>query len=46
MKFDYAKPDADIRFLLSRDIIAASEEAVEPINPEGPILDDTVSDNF
>ena len=48
MKFDYATPAADIRFLQSRDIIAASEEAAPPpsLIPEDNIKDDVASDNF
>ena len=45
MKFDYTKPAADIRFLQSRDIIAASEAGPSLI-PEDNIKDDVASDNF
>jgi hypothetical protein len=46
MKFDYTKPAADIRFLQSRDIIAASEEAAPSLIPEDGIKDDVANDNF
>ncbi len=46
MKFDYLKPDADIRFPMSRDIIAASEETNPTLIPEDGGKDDVVSDNF
>ena len=47
MKFNYLKPDADIRFPMSRDIIAASEEENKPsLIPEDNIKDDVVVDNF
>ena len=46
MKFDYFKPDADIRFLQSKDIIAASAENSPSLIPEGNVPDDAVPDNF
>lgn len=35
MKQIYTEPKADIRFLLSQDIIAASGEPTQNLNPEG-----------
>ena len=46
MKFDYLKPNADIRFPMSRDIIAASEENKPSLIPEDGIQDDVAPDNF
>jgi len=47
MKTNYLEPSAEIRFLLSKDIIAASEEAPEnPLKPETPPSDDVVVDPF
>ena len=46
MKLSYLEPKADIRFLLSQDIIAESEEAVPPVQPEGQNPDDAVVDPF
>ncbi len=46
MKLQYTEPAAEIRFLLSRDIIAASEEPENPIKPESDLPDDAVPDPF
>jgi hypothetical protein len=47
MKHNYLEPRADIRFLMSTDIIANSEEPYEGINdPEQEPKDDTVNDPF
>ena len=47
MKHNYLEPRADIRFLMSGDIIANSEEPFEGINePEKEPADDTIEDNF
>lgn len=46
MKLSYLEPSADIRFLLSKDIIAASAEPTDPLNPEQPNKDDVVVDPF
>jgi len=46
MKLQYTEPCADIRFLLSRDIIAASGEPQNPIKPEEFGDDDTAPDTF
>jgi len=47
MKHTYFEPRADVRFLLSMDIIAASGEPQGPsIPPEEIPNDDTASDNF
>ena len=48
MKLSYLAPKADVRVLLSQDIIAASEEpgANTPLEPEQPSLDDAVVDPF
>ena len=47
MKLIYIEPSADIRFLLSKDIIAASEEELPPpLKPETFPNDDAVNDPF
>ena len=46
MKLQYTEPAADVRFLLSKDIIAASEEPQNPITPETPGGDDVAEDPF
>lgn len=47
MKHNYFEPRADIRFLTSADIIAASEEPYIGTNePEEEPKDDVVSDPF
>ena len=47
MKLNYIEPSADIRFLLSKDIIAASEEELpDPLKPEQAPGDDTANDPF
>ena len=47
MKHNYLEPRADIRFLMSGDIIANSDEPYEGVNePEKEPADDTVNDNF
>ncbi len=46
MKLKYTLPSAEIRFLLSKDIIAASEEPQSPLNPETPPNDDVAEDPF
>ncbi|MBQ9801695.1 MAG: hypothetical protein IJW51_01310 [Clostridia bacterium] len=46
MKLNYTEPRADIRFLLSKDIIAASEEVGDPLVPEKTPTDDVVADPF
>ncbi len=46
MKLFYLEPKAELRLLLSQDIIAASEEAGggNILNPETPNPDDAVED--
>lgn len=51
MKLNYLAPDAEIRFLLSKDIIAASgeasgEEPENPLNPEQTPGMDLAEDPF
>ncbi|MBR2010948.1 MAG: hypothetical protein IKA06_04300 [Clostridia bacterium] len=46
MKLHYLEPSAEIRFLLSKDIIAASGEPESPLNPETAPKDDVVADPF
>ncbi|MBR3862392.1 MAG: hypothetical protein IKM42_01905 [Clostridia bacterium] len=49
MKLHYLEPSAEIRFLLSKDIIAASQEPQEPqdpLKPETAPNDDVVADPF
>ena len=46
MKLQYTEPAADIRFLLSKDIIAASKEPGSSITPENPGKDDVAVDPF
>ena len=47
MKLAYLEPKADVRFLLSQDIIAASEEGTGPLEPESNRYpDDAVEDPF
>ena len=48
MKLNYIEPSADIRFLLSKDIIAASEEGQlpPPLSPEQSPNDDVANDPF
>ena len=46
MKLQYTEPSADIRFLLSRDIVAASAEPQPPIKPEEFGDDDIAEDTF
>ena len=47
MKLNYIEPSADIRFLLSKDIIAASEEELPPpLSPEKAPNDDVANDPF
>ena len=47
MKTNYLEPSAEIRFLLSKDIIAASDEVPEnPLVPETTPGDDVVVDPF
>ena len=47
MKTNYLEPSAEIRFLLSKDIIAASDEAPEnTLKPENVPGDDAVEDPF
>lgn len=46
MKLSYIEPRAEIRFLLSKDIIAASGEPEKNLNPEGVPGDDVVEDPF
>ena len=49
MKLNYIEPSADIRFLLSKDIIAASEEGEQlppPLDPEKAPNDDVANDPF
>ena len=52
MKFNYLEPRADIRYLLTEDIIASSEEPDEDpddgpaVTPEGDPNDDTANDPF
>ena len=46
MKLFYLEPKAELRLLLSQDIIAASEEpgSAKPLDPESPNPDDAVED--
>ena len=44
MKLHYYEPSAEIRFLLSKDIIAASQEP--DLKPETVNPDDTAEDPF
>ena len=47
MKLTYLEPKAELRLLLSQDIIAASEEGGNtPLDPEKPNPDDAVADPF
>ena len=46
MKLSYKEPRAEIRFLLSRDIIAASGEPEQNLNPEREPGVDAVEDPF
>ena len=46
MKLSYIEPRAEIRFLLSKDIIAASVEPEQTLKPEGVPGDDVVEDPF
>ncbi len=46
MKLSYIEPRAEIRFLLTRDIIAASGEPEQNVYPEGVPGDDIVEDPF
>ncbi len=46
MKLLYLEPSAEIRFLLSKDIIAASQEPENPLKPETAPNDDVVADPF
>ena len=46
MKLHYLEPSAEIRFLLSKDIIAASQEPVDPLKPDAAPSDDVVADPF
>ena len=47
MKFEYSAPAADVRFLLSQDIIATSEEGnPSGLIPEDNLPDDTAPDTF
>ena len=47
MKLSYLEPRADVRLLLSLDIIAASEEAGSDIpDPETALPDDAREDPF
>ena len=47
MKFTYLEPKAELRLLLSQDIIAASEEGGNtPLEPEQANPDDAVEDPF
>ena len=48
MKLAYLEPKAELRLLLSQDIIAASEEGggVTPLDPEKSNPDDAVEDPF
>ena len=47
MKLTYLEPKAELRLLLSQDIIAASEEAGNtPLESEKPNPDDAVVDPF
>jgi hypothetical protein len=45
MKHNYLEPRADIRFLMSEDIIATSAPD-SALNPEKEPNDDVVNDNF
>ena len=46
MKQIYTEPKADIRFLLSKDIIAASGDPEQSLTPEGAPGVDAVPDPF
>ena len=47
MKLNYLAPNAEIRFLLSKDIIAASgEEPEKPLSPEQTPDMDVAEDPF
>ena len=47
MKLSYLEPKADVRFLLSQDIIAASEEGGNlPLEPEDVKPSEAVEDPF
>ena len=48
MKLSYLEPKADVRVLLSQDIIAASEEpgGITPLDPENAKPSDAVEDPF
>ena len=47
MKLTYLEPKAELRLLLSQDIIAASEEGGNtPLEPEKANPDDAVEDPF
>ena len=47
MKLTYLEPKAELRLLLSQDIIAASEEGGNtPLDPEKVNPDDAVEDPF
>ena len=46
MKLIYTEPRADIRFLLSKDIIAASGDPAQTLTPEGTPGVDALPDPF
>lgn len=46
MKLIYTEPKADIRFLLSKDIIAASGDPTQTLTPEGIPGVDPAEDPF